>query len=133
MVRSSSRHLLALINDVLDISKIEAGQLEVASERFDLRSSINKVVGIVAPLAEKKGLALRAQTSCRGLDEAVGDQRRVEQILLNLLNNAIKFTDLGEVALKVELVPDFKSPGRNFRTACRSTVRVRHRHRNKAR
>ncbi len=109
MVRSSSRHLLALINDVLDISKIEAGQLEVASERFDLRASINKVVGIVAPLAEKKGLALRAQIVPE-LGEAVGDQRRVEQILLNLLNNAIKFTDSGEVALKTELIPDFKSP-----------------------
>jgi len=110
MVRSSSRHLLALINDVLDISKIEAGQLEVACERFDLRASINKVVGIVAPLAEKKGLGLRADIAPE-VDEAVGDQRRVEQILLNMLNNAIKFTDLGEVALKVELVPDFKSPG----------------------
>ncbi len=110
MVRSSSRHLLALINDVLDISKIEAGQLEVADERFDLRASINKVVGIVAPLAEKKGLGLRADIAPE-VDEAVGDARRVEQILLNLLNNAIKFTDLGEVALKVELVPDFKSPG----------------------
>jgi PAS domain S-box-containing protein len=109
MVRSSSRHLLALINDVLDISKIEAGQLEVARERFDLRESINKVLGIVAPLAEKKGLALRAQI-VQGLGEAVGDQRRVEQILLNLLNNAIKFTDRGEVALKTELVPDFTSP-----------------------
>ena len=113
MVRSSSRHLLALINDVLDISKIEAGQLEVANERFDLRSSINKVVGIVAPLAEKKGLALRTDIAPE-MDEAVGDPRRVEQILLNLLNNAIKFTDLGGVALKVQLVPDFKSQGRIF-------------------
>ncbi len=110
MVRSSSRHLLALINDVLDISKIEAGQLEVASERFDLRASITKVLGIVTPLAEKKGLLLRADIAPE-VDEAVGDPRRVEQILLNLLNNAIKFTDLGEVALKVELIPDFKSPG----------------------
>ena len=110
MVRSSSRHLLALINDVLDLSKIEAGQFEVASERFDLRASINKVVGIVAPLAEKKGLAIRSHIATE-VDEAVGDQRRVEQILLNLLNNAIKFTNFGEVALKVELVPDFKPPG----------------------
>ncbi|MGO9117347.1 MAG: PAS domain S-box protein [Desulfomonilaceae bacterium] len=113
MVRSSSRHLLTLINDVLDISKIEAGQLEVANERFDLRSSINKVVGIVAPLAEKKGLALRADIAPE-VDEAVGDSRRVEQILLNLLNNAIKFTDLGGVALEVQSIPDFKSAGRIF-------------------
>jgi PAS domain S-box-containing protein len=109
MVRSSSRHLLALINDVLDISKIEAGQLEVASERFDLRASIDKVLGIVAPLAEKKGLALCGNTVAE-VGETVGDQRRVEQILLNLLNNAIKFTDTGEVGLAVELIPDYKSP-----------------------
>ncbi|MGO9571021.1 MAG: PAS domain S-box protein [Desulfomonilaceae bacterium] len=122
MVRSSSRHLLALINDVLDISKIEAGQLRVTSERFDLRESINKVIGIVAPLAEKKGIALRAQI-VRGLGEAVGDQRRVEQILLNLLNNAIKFTDSGEVALKTELVPDFKQPeGISGQTAVRFCI-----------
>ena len=110
MVRSSSRHLLALINDVLDISKIEAGQLEVASEQFNLRASINKVLDIVQPLAEKKGLELLAEIA-PAVDDAVGDQRRVEQILLNLLNNAIKFTDNGEVALKVELVPNFKSRG----------------------
>ena len=61
MVRDSARHLLALINDVLDISKIEAGQLEVRSEPFDLRASIEKVAGIVKPLAEKKGLALRVE------------------------------------------------------------------------
>jgi signal transduction histidine kinase len=112
MVRSSSRHLLALINDVLDISKIEAGQLEVARERFDLRESINKVIGIIGPLAEKKGLLLREEI-VPAIGEAVGDQRRVEQILLNLLNNAIKFTDAGEVGLKVELVSDFATRGGN--------------------
>lgn len=110
MVQSSSRHLLALINDVLDISKIEAGQLQVANERFELRASIDKVLGIIAPLAEKKGLALSANIVA-GMGEAVGDQRRVEQILLNLLNNAIKFTDSGEVTLKTECVPDFRLPG----------------------
>ena len=61
MVRDSARHLLALINDVLDISKIEAGQLEVSSEPFDLRASIAKIAGIVKPLAEKKNLALRVE------------------------------------------------------------------------
>ncbi len=122
MVRSSSRHLLALINDVLDISKIEAGQFEVAAERFDLRESISKVLGMVTPPAEKKGLALRAFVD-PGLGEAVGDQRRVEQILLNLLNNAIKFTDSGEVALKSDLVVDFVTPeGISGLTAVRVSV-----------
>ena len=109
MVRSSSRHLLELINDVLDISKIEAGQLEVACDRFDLRETINKIADVVRPLAEKKGLTLRSQIA-PGIGEAVGDQRRVEQILLNLLNNAIKFTDNGEIALEAEPLPDMNSP-----------------------
>ncbi len=98
MVRDSSRHLLALINDVLDISKIESGQLEVAHEDFDLRASIAKVVEIVRPLAEKKSLVLQAQVD-DGVGPAHGDARRVEQVLLNLLSNAIKFTDAGSVTL----------------------------------
>jgi len=104
MVRDSARHLLALINDVLDISKIEAGQLEVNSEPFDLRASIAKVVGIVKPLAEKKGLALRAELEPE-IGTWVSDARRVEQVLLNLLNNAIKFTERGAVTLRAETVP----------------------------
>jgi PAS domain S-box-containing protein len=106
MVRSSARHLLALINDVLDISKIEAGQLEVVSEPFDLCSSLRKVLDIVMPLAEKKDLKLLAEVAPE-VNIAVGDQRRVEQILLNLLNNAIKFTEEGEVRLTVKLIDDF--------------------------
>jgi len=121
MVRGSARHLLALINDVLDISKIEAGELEVSSEPFDLRASIGKVVGIVAPLAEKNGLALRAEIAPE-VGQAVGDSRRVEQILLNLLNNAIKFTDCGEVALTVELISDFKLGGAPGQPAVRLRV-----------
>jgi hypothetical protein len=104
MLHDSARHLLWLINDVLDISKIEAGQLEVAGEPFDLRASIDKVVGIIAPLAEQKGLALRAEIAPE-VGQAVGDPRRVEQILLNLLNNAVKFTDQGEVHVTARLLP----------------------------
>lgn len=103
MVRNSANHLLALINDVLDISKIEAGQLEVASERFDLRASINKVVDIIRPLAEKNGLALRMDVAPE-IGEMVSDPRRVEQVLLNLLNNAIKFTEQGEVKLTAKTI-----------------------------
>lgn len=100
MVQGSARHLLDLINDVLDISKIEAGQLEVRMAAFDLQASVERVVASVRPLAEKKGLALRL-VAPEALGTFESDRRRVEQILLNLLNNAIKFTDQGSVTLQV--------------------------------
>ncbi len=93
---------MSLINDVLDISKIEAGQLDVLRQPFDLHASIQKVRGIVTPLAEAKGLQLRCEVAAE-LPAMVGDARRVEQVLLNLLSNAIKFTLTGDVALQVRL------------------------------
>jgi PAS domain S-box-containing protein len=110
MVRGSARHLLALVNDVLDISKIEAGQLEVAREAFNLRQSISKVIRLVTPQAEAKQLKLRLQLPPE-LGEAVSDERRFEQILLNLLSNAIKFTEHGEIVLAAEALADFKFSG----------------------
>jgi signal transduction histidine kinase len=101
MVKESGRHLLALINDVLDISKIEAGQIEIASAPFDLRESIEKVVQSVAPLAENKHLALITEIS-PDVGSITSDRRRVEQILLNLLSNAIKFTERGQIRLASE-------------------------------
>ncbi len=108
MVRDSSRHLLALINDVLDISKIEAGALTLSQRRFDLAKSVQKVVGIVTPIAHAKGLAMSCQISPE-VKEMVGDERRVEQILFNLLGNAIKFTEKGSVRLTVERLDDFQT------------------------
>ena len=105
MVQSSARHLLALINDVLDISKIEAGQLEVHPERFDLPASLEKAAALVKPLVDKKGLALRVVLS-PNVGPVVSDRLRVEQVLLNLLNNAVKFTERGEVRLTAETGPD---------------------------
>lgn len=101
MVRSSSRHLLALVNDVLDISKIEAEQLVIAREPFDLTRSIEKVLSLVTPQAHEKGLAMHVSVPS-DLGHMIGDQRRFEQILLNLLSNAIKFTEHGEVGLAAE-------------------------------
>lgn len=98
MVKRSAHHLLELINDVLDLSKVEAGQLDIFPEPFDVIDSIERAVETVKPLAEKKGLAL----DLRGTDnttEIISDRRRVEQIMLNLLNNAIKFTESGVVVL----------------------------------
>lgn len=99
MVMHSARHLLALINDVLDISKIEAGELRLTSEPFDMRQVIQRAVQTVAPLADKKGLRLSAEVAPE-VGCIIGDSRRVEQILLNLLNNAVKFTETGEVRIK---------------------------------
>ena len=96
MVQRSSRHLLQLINDVLDISKIEAGQIDLAWNPFDLGKSIAKAVQLVSPLAEEKGLGLRLDVS-EEVGEIVSDQRRLEQIVINLLNNAVKFTDEGHI------------------------------------
>ena len=104
MVKDSGQHLLALINDVLDISKIEAGQIEIANAAFDLPESIHKVVQTVTPLADKKRLPLTAQIA-PDVSRITSDRRRIEQILLNLLSNAIKFTEQGEVTLTAEIVP----------------------------
>ncbi|MEY4580434.1 MAG: hypothetical protein RL701_5137 [Pseudomonadota bacterium] len=110
MVQGSARHLLDLINDVLDISKIEAGQLEVHAEPLDLQASIERVTASVAPSAQKRGLALVVNIP-KPLCQMHSDRRRVEQILLNLLNNAIKFTERGTVTLTVELTDPTRGPG----------------------
>ncbi|MDP9001468.1 MAG: ATP-binding protein, partial [Myxococcota bacterium] len=121
MVQGSARHLLDLINDVLDISKIEAGQLEVRRAPFDLRASIERVTASVMPLAEKKGLTVHVAVS-EVLGAMESDQRRVEQIVLNLLNNAIKFTDRGGVRLSVDVL-DEVDPSATGKT--RSVARIR--------
>lgn len=99
MVRGSAQHLLSLINDVLDISKIEAGQLQITHEDFDLREALEKTVASVRPLAEKKGLTLSCTIS-DGIDMIPADRRRVEQVLLNLISNAVKFTEQGSVMVE---------------------------------
>jgi signal transduction histidine kinase len=96
MVRGSARHLLDLINDVLDLSKIEAGELQVSTDLFDMRALVRGAVETIRPLADKKGLALRVDIAPE-VDSFASDRRRVEQILLNLLGNAVKFTERGEV------------------------------------
>ena len=96
MVKNSSQHLLSLINDILDLSKIEADQLKVAAEKIDMAASVNRVVLSVRPLAEKKELTLAVEIG-EGLDTVIGDVRRVEQVLLNLLSNAVKFTEKGSI------------------------------------
>lgn len=101
MVYNSAKHLLELINDVLDISKIEANQLNVFMEPFDLSESIDKVIKSSHPLADKKGIELTASVD-PDIRLITSDRRRVEQILLNLISNAVKFTEQGFVRLHGE-------------------------------
>jgi signal transduction histidine kinase len=98
MVSDSAGHLLALINDVLDLSKIEAGQLKIANEAFAVQPVLDKVVRTVRPMAEIKHLSLELEVDPEA-GNARADSRRVEQILLNLLSNSIKFTEQGGIRI----------------------------------
>jgi len=103
-VRAAAVHLLTILNDILDFSKVEAGKLEIEQHDFDLAQTIEEAVDLLAEKAQAKGLEL----VCR-IDETVptrvaGDAGRLRQMLLNLLTNAVKFTDRGEVVVKTSLV-----------------------------
>jgi len=97
-VETNGKHLLGLINDVLDLSKIEAGQLTLSPGDFSAEELVRGVYVAVEPLATAKGLALRLDLAAN-LPPAHGDERRLSQVLLNLVGNAIKFTDRGEVRI----------------------------------
>jgi signal transduction histidine kinase/HAMP domain-containing protein len=99
-LESSGRHLLALINDVLDLSKIEAGQLTLSMSDYSMKDVVQTVFAAVESLAAEKELALQAAVS-PGLPLGRGDERRITQVLLNLVGNAIKFTEAGEVRVEV--------------------------------
>jgi signal transduction histidine kinase len=94
-----------LINDVLDISKIEADQIVLVEETFDVGESIQKSVEKIKPMADKKGIGLITEVNPARI-MLVGDRRRMEQILLNLLNNAVKFTDQGQVKVESRVEND---------------------------
>jgi signal transduction histidine kinase len=101
-LQSNGRHLLGLINDVLDLSKIEAGQLTLSLNDYSLGDVVHGVVSAVEPLAAEKRLAFTAEVA-PDLPTGRGDGRRLSQVLLNLVGNAIKFTDKGEVAIRASV------------------------------
>jgi PAS domain S-box-containing protein len=103
MVQNSARHLLSLINDVLDISKIEAGQLKMNLQQFNLPEVILKVLETNKPFADKKNLRISVSID-KNINEIISDNLRVQQILLNIVNNAIKFTEIGTISIKCFLV-----------------------------
>lgn len=100
-IRRAGRHLLRLVNDALDLARIESGRLELAEEAFDLRTVVDEAASLMAPLARKRGLAFVIDVEADAPAGLRGDVNRVCQILLNLLGNAIKFTSEGLVSLRV--------------------------------
>ncbi len=103
LVKSSADSLLTLINAVLDFSKIEAGKLELAEVEFDVAVAVEEVVEMFAQRAEKKGLLLACHIDPAIRCPVKGDPDRVRQVLVNLVNNAIKFTEKGEIVVRVTL------------------------------
>jgi CheY-like chemotaxis protein len=103
--QSSAYSLLAILNDILDVSKIEAGRLELHRAPFSLRRCIDEVLQLVRPRAREKGLELVTTLNGAVPDALVADALRMRQILTNLLGNAVKFTDRGRVELRVDSRP----------------------------
>ncbi len=99
MVRSSADHFLALINDLLDISKIEAGEVELGIEEFDLSALVQEVESSFKVGAEEKKLKMSLDMPKRLTTK--NDERRTKQVLVNLVGNAVKFTDRGKIQIKV--------------------------------
>jgi PAS domain S-box-containing protein len=104
-IRDSAHHLLGLINDILDISTIEAGRIILTPAPFDVRKLIDRVIREVSPLAETKGLTLVAHVAPQ-VGRLTSDERRIEQVLINLLHNAVKSTEGGQVRLECEAKDD---------------------------
>ncbi len=101
-VHASADSLLRIINDILDFSKIEAGKLEIVTHSFNLRDTLGDTMKTLAFLAHEKGLELNCQIPSNVPDFLIGDAGRIRQVLINLIGNAIKFTDRGEVTVLVE-------------------------------
>src|SRR5204863_2155568 len=111
VLRRAGDSLLHMIDDVLDVSKVDTSQIELERAGFSLNDLLEKVTEMVAGRAHEKGLALVCEIAPKVPTDLVGDPTRLLQVLLNLLGNAIKFTESGEVALRVTPDADSSVPG----------------------
>ncbi|MBL8107837.1 MAG: ATP-binding protein, partial [Anaerolineales bacterium] len=105
-IRAAGQHLLDLIGEVLDLAKIEAGRLALEHIEFDLGRTLDQVAAVAVKRAQTKGLAVAAVLSSELPNRVRGDPTRLRQVLINLLDNAVKFTERGEVGLRVEPAPE---------------------------
>jgi signal transduction histidine kinase len=103
-INAAGKHLLSLINNILDLSKIEAGRMDLYLEDFAVETLVREVAAVVQPLVEKNGNTLVVETA-PGLGTMYADQTKVRQALFNLLSNAAKFTERGTITLRVDLTP----------------------------
>jgi len=102
-IKSCGESLMSVINDILDFSKIESGNMELESEDFDLRTCIEEVLDVFAGGAAKTGIDLVYEIDYNVPSQIVGDMHRLRQVLMNLVSNAIKFTNKGEVFMAYTL------------------------------
>jgi signal transduction histidine kinase len=105
-ILSSGKHLLSLINDILDLSKIEAGQMQINYEIFDIYELLDEIVMLQRPAALDKGLVLNLDCQFHSF-QLKSDRQRLKQVIINLVNNAIKFTDQGTVNITCRKVDDY--------------------------
>jgi two-component system, sensor histidine kinase and response regulator len=106
LIRDAGESLLTLINDILDLSKIESGKLSFETVEFDLPDSLGDILKTLAPRAHEKGLELAYYVSPEVPETVLGDPGRLRQVIVNLVGNAVKFTEQGEIVLCVERQPD---------------------------
>ncbi|TRX36183.1 PAS domain S-box protein [Flavobacterium sp. ZT3R18] len=102
----ASKHLSAIINNILDISKIEAGEMHLEDNDFTIENSIKKIITVLEPKAKQKGISLTTTISNKIHKVLIGDSLRLEQILFNLVGNSLKFTQKGQIAINCELISD---------------------------
>ena len=120
-IANSGEALLSIINDILDFSKIEAGRMDLERAPFDLRACIESVTDLIGPVAMGKGLEVAYEIEPGTPETAIGDASRIRQILLNLLNNAVKFTEVGEVVITAAAQPAARSDAVVYHLTVRDT------------
>ena len=102
LIQKNGQHLLHLINDVLDMAKITAGRMNLSLERFKIQEMFEEVMSITSPLAVKKGLPLSVERDSDKKVEVNADRTRIKQVMINVLNNAVKFTEKGRIRIRAQ-------------------------------
>ena len=102
LIQKNGQHLLHLINDVLDMAKITAGRMNLSPERFRIQEIFDDVANIASPLANAKAISLQVEENSDMLVEIYADRTRIRQVMINVVNNALKFTDKGDVRIRAD-------------------------------